>query len=167
MQYIGNYKDWLTDEMINFFTTQRGMGRPAEGKKPDSAKEELEYQRAIQAGYSPDQIYFYMFDKTNTPFDIIPPFIDSNYHWWVTKMLPGNFMPMHMDPHTVIQADSKRFWIPLQDFEPGHIFMYENQVITDYKKGDVWSYIDPTALHGAANIGFTPRIVLQISSYSE
>jgi hypothetical protein len=166
MQYIGNYKNWITDEMVNFFSSERGMGRPAEGKKPSSTEEELEYQRAIDAGYSPDQIYFYMFDKTNTPFDIIPPFIDNNYHWWVTKMLPGNFMPMHMDPHTVLQDNSKRFWIPLQDFEPGHIFMYENQVITDYKKGDVWNYIDSTALHGAANIGFTPRIVLQISSYN-
>jgi hypothetical protein len=55
--------------------------------------------------------------------------------------------------------------MPFQDYKPGHIFMYENQVITNYKAGDVWEYTDSGALHGAANIGHTPRIVLQISTY--
>jgi hypothetical protein len=74
-------------------------------------------------------------------------------------------MPMHVDPHTNYQENSNRFWIPLQDWESGHIFMYEDQAITSYSEGDVWTYDNPNALHGAANIGFTPRVVLQISSY--
>ena len=61
----------------------------------------------------------------------------------------------------------RSYWMPLQDYENGHIFMYEDQVITNYKKGDVWMYSDSTALHGASNIGFTPRIVLQISTFTE
>jgi hypothetical protein len=43
--------------------------------------------------------------------------------------------------------------------------MYENRVITDYKKGDVYMYEDASALHGAANIGYIPRIILQVSTY--
>ena len=98
-------------------------------------------------------------------FDLKEPWVSSKYHWWITKMLPGNFMPMHTDPHTLYESNSKRFWMPWQDWQPGHIFMYENKVITDYKAGDVWEYENSAALHGAANIGFVPRIVLQVSSY--
>jgi hypothetical protein len=80
-------------------------------------------------------------------------------------MSPGDFMPMHVDPHTLYQPGSQRYWIAFQDWQPGHIMMYEDRVITNYKKGDIYSYEDANALHGAANIGYVPRIVLQVSTY--
>lgn len=166
MQYIGNYKDWIDPKWVNFLLVERGDGRPKEGQKPDSPEMELEYQKARDAGYKDDEIYFWMFDEKNVNFKLPkPPFVDGNFHWWATKMLPGQFMPMHIDPHTLIENNSKRYWMPLQDWEPGHIFMYKDQVITNYKAGDVWSYEDSNAIHGAANIGYTPRIVLQVSTY--
>ncbi len=166
MHYIGNYKDWIDPKWVDEVLSSRGYGRPAEGQKPNSLEMEKEYARARSAGYKDTDIYFWMFDKENLSFDIPrPPWIEGSFHWWITKMLPGNFMPMHIDPHTVYQNNSKRYWMPLQDWEPGHIFMYEDQVITNYVAGDVWSYKDSTALHGASNIGFTPRLVLQISTY--
>lgn len=165
MKYLGNYKQYIDDHWVEEVLQSRGMGRPAEGKKPESIEEEQEYQRARDAGYSDDAIYFYMFDKNNVSFEMNLPFITEKYHWWITKMLPGNFMPMHVDPHTLYQTNSKRYWMPFQDWQPGHIFMYEDRVITNYKKGDLWVYEHSAALHGVANIGFTPRIVLQISTY--
>jgi hypothetical protein len=167
MNYIGNFKDWIQPHWLEFALNNQGIGRPRDGKKSNSAEEELEYRKARAAGYKDDAVYFWMFDKNIVDFFIPqPPFIDKEFHWWITKMLPGNFMPIHIDPHTLTEKNSQRFWIPLQDYEPGHIFLYENQVITDYKAGDVWKYNDSSALHGAANIGHTPRIVLQISSFS-
>jgi hypothetical protein len=80
-------------------------------------------------------------------------------------MMPGNFMPMHKDPHTMYEKNSRRFWMPLQDWAQGHIFVYEDEVITNYKAGDVYMYQDAQALHGAANIGLTPRLVLQFSTH--
>jgi hypothetical protein len=165
MKYLGNFKHCIDDNWLQEILTNRGMGRPAEGKKPNSIEEEIEYQRARDAGYTDNTVYFYMFDKNNVSFTLNLPFIESDYHWWITKMMPGNFMPMHVDPHTLYESNSQRYWIPLQDWEPGHVFMYENKVITDYKAGDLWTYENSTALHGAANIGFTPRVVLQISTY--
>lgn len=165
MKYLGNYKQYIDNHWLEEILNSKGMGRPLEGKKPETPEEELEYQRARLAGYRDDAVYFYMFDKNNVSFEMNLPFIEEQYHWWITKMLPGNFMPMHVDPHAVFQKNSRRYWLPLQDWEPGHIFMYENQVITDYKAGDLYTYVDATALHGAANIGFTPRVVLQISTY--
>ena len=165
MQFLGNYCSFIKQEWIDEILVSRGVGRPKEGKRPNSTEEQIEYQRAKEAGYSEDSIYFYMFDKNDVSFKLELPFITDKYHWWITKMLPGNFMPMHVDPHTLFQSNSKRYWMPWDDYQPGHVFMYENQVITDYKKGDLWMYENSNAIHGAANIGFTPRIVLQISTY--
>jgi len=165
MKFVGNYADWVDPSWIEFVMTNKGYGRPSEGPQPNSPEMEAEYARVRAAGYKDDSIMFWMFDKNNCDLDIIPPFVQGSFHWWITKMLPGNFMPMHVDPHTQYEKNSLRYWIPLTDWAPGHIFMYENQVITDYKLGDVWKYTESGALHGAANIGFLPRIVLQISTY--
>lgn len=167
MKYVGNYEDWIDTNWLTEILALRGDGRPAEGQQPNSPEMANEYARAKSAGYKDNEIYFWMFDKNNVSFDIPqPPWFTGKFHWWITKMLPGNFMPMHVDPHTLYEKDSARFWIPLQDWQPGHIFMYENVVVTDYKKGDVFRYDDPNGLHGAANIGFVPRAVLQISAHS-
>lgn len=168
MKSIGNFSKWIQDSWIEEVLASRGDGRPAEGQRPNTPEMEEEYARARAAGYKDNAIYFWMFDKNNTSFDIPkPPWIPegTKYHWWITKMLPGQFMPMHVDPHTLYEKNSNRYWVPLQDWQDGHIFMYKSIVITNYKKGDVWFYKDSRALHGAANIGHTPRVILQISTY--
>ncbi len=168
MKFIGNYLNWINPLWLEEVLKSKGTGRPKEGQKPDSLKMEKEYERSRQAGYNENEIYFWMFDCNNLTFNIPqPPFVEGKYHWWITKMLPGNFMPMHVDPHTAYQKNSQRYWIPLQDWEHGHIFVYKNFMPTNYKAGDVWMYSDPNAIHGAANIGFNPRIVLQVSTYDE
>lgn len=165
MKFIGNFNQWIDPQWITELISTTGIKRPVDGQKPDSPEMINEYQKSKDAGYKDDATYFYMFDKNNITFKIDPPFVDKKFHWWITKMLPGNFMPIHRDPHTLYQKNSQRYWMPLTDWEPGHIFMYEDQVITNYKAGDVWQYLDSTALHGAANIGHVPRLVLQVSTY--
>jgi len=143
VNFLGNFKNWLDPLWLKQVLNSRGAGRPKEGQTPNSKRMEEEYARAREAGYSEDAIYFWMFDKDNVNFDIPqPPFIDGKFHWWITKMMPGNFMPMHVDPHTTYQKNSQRYWIPLQDWEPGHIFIYENSMMADYKAGDIWMYTD-------------------------
>lgn len=165
MELIGNFKQYIQQDWIDEILNSRGMGRPAEGKQPDSPEEEHEYQLALNAGYKSTDIYFYMFDKSNVSFNLDLPFINKQYHWWITKMLPGQFMPMHVDPHTIYQKNSERYWMPWQDYAPGHVFLYEEQYLSNYKMGDLYRYNNSKALHGAANIGHTTRIVLQISTY--
>jgi hypothetical protein len=166
MNYVGNYAEWIKDEWINHILGNTGFARPAEGKKADSPQEEEEYTKLRNAGYKDDARYFYMFTAQNFPFNIEnPPFTNQKFHWWFTKMSPGNFMPMHVDPHTLYQEGSNRYWMAFQDWQPGHIMMYEDKVITNYKKGDVYVYDNANALHGACNIGYVPRIILQVSTY--
>jgi hypothetical protein len=168
MKYVGNYKNWIQPGWIDELIASQGTPRPSQGKRPTSSEEELEYEKARAAGYKDSDTYFWMFDKNNLSFVLpTPPFVQGTYHWWITKMLPGNFMPMHVDPHTLYEKNSNRYWMALQDWQPGHIFMYEDQVITNYCAGDVYVYDNSAALHGAANIGHTPRLVLQVSTYDE
>jgi hypothetical protein len=55
--------------------------------------------------------------------------------------------------------------MPLQDFQVGHIFLYGETMISGYKSGDVYMFNDERDVHGAANIGHTPRISLLITEY--
>jgi hypothetical protein len=38
-------------------------------------------------------------------------------------------------------------------------------LIKDYKELDVFEYESSTDLHGAANIGHTPRVILQVTEF--
>jgi len=172
MEYVGNLKDLIdtswVKEVLDETLSKDGILRPKEGGKPEGAEGDAEWQKAVSAGYSPDAVYFQMFNRSNLTTEI-PKFHTCGRlrHWWVTKMLPGDFMPMHSDPHTKQERNVDRFWVPLQDWEPGHIFMYENDAIVNYKAGDIYRYSSAQAVHGAANIGLKPRVILQISLYEE
>ena len=167
MRFVGNYKDYINQEWIDYISTARGTAGPAERKVSEHPEEDAEFQKLKNAGYDSDAIYHYTFIPDIVPFTLPqPPFAPtSNFKWWFSKMLPGNFMPMHIDAHVYHLPNSRRFWIPLQDWKPGHIFMYEDRVITNYKAGDVWVYDDTQALHGVANIGYEHRLVLQVTTY--
>jgi hypothetical protein len=45
--------------------------------------------------------------------------------------------------------------------------MYEDISITKYTAGDLWEYEDSLAIHGAINIGHSPRLILQVSTTGE
>jgi hypothetical protein len=55
--------------------------------------------------------------------------------------------------------------MPMQDFEIGHVFLYGQNMISNYKAGDVYKFENETDIHGAANIGHTSRIMLLVTEY--
>lgn len=167
MKFIGNYNHWIKSEWLDFLHTERGIGRPNEGKKPNTEYAIYEQERSKKSGYDLDKTHFYQFNVENFPFEVNPPFIDVQFNWWIIKMLPGNFVPMHVDPHTIYEKNPIRYWMPLQDWESGHIFMYENFVITDYKAGDVYEWNEAIAVHGSCNIGHSTRLAFQFCTNSK
>jgi hypothetical protein len=72
---------------------------------------------------------------------------------------------MHTDPHTHDFKNCKRYWIAMQDYVPGHIFQYKDEILTNYKKGDIFQYPDANEIHGAANISYTKRLTFHFSTY--
>lgn len=163
MQYLGNFKEWINPAWIDFLMNNDGTPRPSGGRNPDSE----EFKNAASVGYDLSHTYWYIYEPDTFPFEVTSP-IDikgDTFIWWFIKMLPGNKMPMHRDPHAVNEKNSKRYWMPLQDYEPGHVFIYEDQLATHYKKGDLFVYDDSKALHGACNIGWSPRLIACFSSF--
>lgn len=164
MRFLKNYRDWVQDQWIEEILSKDGQARPRDW--PPSFKIEAEeYLKASDAGYNLDAVYWWVYEKQDVSFEINPPWIkDNDYHWWITKMTPGQMMPMHTDPHTH-ERPCRRYWVPFDHWQPGHIFLIDDVMIGCYGKGDVFQYDDPHASHGAANIGHTTRIVLQITEY--
>lgn len=165
MKYIGNFYHWIKDEWINYLLNNDGVPRPNTfSENPDTE----EFKIAPEVGYDLSKTWWYHYSEKSCPLKITPPInISNEYMWWFIKILPGGMMPMHKDPH-VTESDVKnvrRFWMPLQDYVPGHVFVYNNIFMTDYKAGDLWSYIDANEIHGACNIGYTPRLTFQFSTY--
>jgi len=164
MNFIGNYQHCINPLWEHLVLTRTGQARPRDWP-PSSAVESAEYKKYKEAGYDLTAVNWWVYEEQDLGIDITLPWISNKYHWWITKMYPGQYMPMHSDPHTH-DAVCKRYWIPLQDYHPGHIFIYKDQMITDYRVGDVYTYDQSTDLHGAANIGHIPRIVLQITEFN-
>lgn len=129
-----------------------------------------EYAMYHDAGYDIFGDYFTLLEKFDLSFDILddpPPFLDhkdKDITWWFSKMTPGSVMPMHVD-RAVPDITINKYWMPWTDYEPGHIFSIGKEIITDYKIGDVYRFDDAGEWHGACNIGFTDRAVLQITDY--
>ena len=163
MKYIGNYSSWINDDWISKILETSGQARPRDWP-PNSKVEQEEYQRYATSGYDLNAINWWIYESKDLDITISPPWTTGKIHWWITKLTPGQFMPMHTDPHTHGE-NCNRYWVPLQDYVPGHVFLYGESFVADYKKGDVFRYIDPTAIHGAANISHSVRLVLQITEY--
>jgi hypothetical protein len=163
MQFIGNYADWIKPEWVNYLLNNDGTKRPGGGDNPDCE----EFRQATSVGYDLTKTYWHHYTNNTFPFDVVPPIQKEDGMWWFIKMNPGNFMPMHRDPHVTQdgKTDCVRYWMPLQDYADGHVFIYKNQLMTDYRAGDLWSYDDANEIHGACNIGFTPRLTFQFTTY--
>jgi hypothetical protein len=164
MLFVGNYKDWIKPEWIEFLLANDGTKRPSGGENPDCE----EFRMATSVGYDMTKTYWHHYTGAKFPFEIAPPFTtDKKYMWWFIKMTPGQFMPMHRDPHITQDGftNCTRYWVALQDYDPGHIFIQGTQVLVNYKAGDIWSYDDANEIHGACNIGFTTRLTAHFTTY--
>lgn len=166
LRYVGNFKDWIQPEWIDFFKQNQGQPRPP--SIPVDEYHTRVYKRAAESGYDMNAVHFWYFKHTDVPFNIVPPFLENkdNFHyWWMVKMLPAQYMNMHEDPD--VEKKVMRYWMPWTDYEPGHVFIINDELVTDYKAGDVFAYIEQNAYHGSANIGYTPRYVLQVTEFFE
>lgn len=165
MNYIGNYSDCIKQEWIDYLLTTDGTPRPATTKEnPDTE----EFRIATAAGYDLSATYWYHYTNTNNTFPLtveIPFDSNKNHIWWFIKMNPGMFMPMHKDPHAVGEPHVKRYWMALQDYQEGHVHINAGHFLSNYKRGDVWEYNNAQAIHGACNIGYTPRLVFNFSTF--
>ena len=163
MEYVGNYIDIIPNGLIDYLLSNTGQPRPNSVSTEDK-DDYATYAKGKSAGYNLSATYWHIFERQDVPMSITPTWTKGESHWWITKMMPGDIMPMHEDPPT-LKNDCKRYWMPLQDYENGHVFIIKDKLITNYSAGDVFVYDVAQDNHGAANIGYTPRFVLQVTEF--
>ena len=182
MKYIGNFKDWLKPEWVEYVLANEGKPQPKyEFQQNDllgaiereERAEFCEFQKKYEAvGYKHDSLLYYLFDQGNFPFEVpLPPFVNlkegQGYYWNLFKYHPGNLLPVHSDKATKWENNCERYWMSWLDWQDGHILIYQDQMIAPYKAADAYKFTDPFGTHGAANIGLTPRITFQVTIFDE
>lgn len=170
MKYIGNYLNWMTPELWDVLINTNGNTVPV--WQPDRWKgdERLdEHREKARFGYSNNKHDFQQFNKLTPGMEIVkdmPIPLERKYcTWWFIKLLPGQMQPMHFDPNVIEETNVLRYTMFLNDYTPGHIFTYEDGIIKDYKKGDLFLWDDPMSYHGVCNIGYDIRYTLQITMH--
>jgi len=172
MKYVGNFKEWITPALMEHLHVHNGdttyvwqphrwQGHPLLDK----------FREMARPGYAHKNHDFQQFNKNSKDmkdFPIVLPTLPESRKmcfWWFVKLLPGQMQSMHIDPHLVEVANPVRYTMFLQDFEPGHIFVYDDKMINNYKSGDVFEWSDPMIVHGVVNIGYNTRYTLQITMH--
>jgi hypothetical protein len=173
MKYIGNFLDWINEQhIIDHLTNCQGDKTPV--WQPDRWKgnSTLEkFTEMARPGYSNNNFFFHQLNpksKEMQDFKFLLPSLPeqrANVNWWFVMLYPGEFQAMHIDPQLTEVKNFVRYTMFLQDWEPGHIFVWDNKYIADYKAGDMYEWSNPMTVHGPANIGYHTRYTLQITLY--
>jgi hypothetical protein len=165
MEYIGNFAEWIDDTVIEQILIFPGDRRP---KKEHSQYESLVEQKWRAAGFDTNRLGWEIYFDEHLQIPNLDLPIDpasKKFKWWYTKLLPGDLFPLHIDVYPENRENIERYWLACEDYRPGHIFINENVVLDQYKKGDMYKFDDPKSWHAAANIGFTPKISYQLVLY--
>jgi hypothetical protein len=172
MKYIANYAEWITAELMDHLKNSDGDCVPVWQPERWQGNPLLdEFRELSRPGYSNNKHNFQQFNSKSmdmSNFNIEMPKMPksrNSYHWWFIKLLPGQMQTMHIDPHLVEVKNPVRYTMFLEDFQPGHIFVYDDKMISNYKAGDVFEWSDPMIVHGVVNIGYNTRYTLQITMH--
>lgn len=157
MIHITNIKDFLPDELINFMLQNKGERKP--GATVEGYQKEI-FDAWTNAGIDLKNVGWEFFNSENLVNHLDLPF-RGNVKWWFSKLNPGDIFPFHLDTYPN-ETSVERYWVACQDHMPGHVFLSGSTMLTNYKKGDVFKFEDTDTWHGACNLGFTPKLSLQV-----
>jgi hypothetical protein len=165
MEHVGNYSNWIDTKWIEYMSSTTGLVHPFLDGPYGGNLEKLK-----EMNYDVKQVRWecYRPEENNLPFNItLPTDIDTGVkcEFWFVKLLPGNQIPMHRDYNIRDDLSIFRYWMPLEDHKLGHVFLYENVLMSDYKAGDLFRYTDSDAMHGVCNLGSFTRYTLNITVY--
>lgn len=173
MKLLGNYAHWIKQEWIDHILNNDGWGLPRDwGTDQKSRVEGMirlcgmnACERALSAGYDFSQVKYHVYNKSTSPFDLKFTDDEDDVEWRFVKLKPGDVMPMHLDSD-IPNYTCRKYWMPLQDSDIGHVFIWKDTAMLNWKKGDLFQFDDANEWHGATNIGFTPRIILNINVWN-
>lgn len=168
MIYIGNFKDWINDSVINIILSTAGDRRPDSNSHNETRDLESMWKTA---NYTSNKIGWEMYYESHVG-KLIPPIdVGTTYEHWFCKMNPGDMLPLHDDRYEgkpLIQLEQEgikvnRYWMACQDMIPGHVFAYKNTLLDNYRAGDLFLFPEAGGLHASCNIGLVPKISYQLT----
>ena len=81
--------------------------------------------------------------------------------WWFSKITPASIIEMHKDEGKAKPINGNiRACTAITDYIPGHIYIENDTLWANYKKGD--TFLLDNVIHGAANLTLTDKITLQM-----
>lgn len=140
--YVGNYADWIDQQWIDYLQNKNGDLLPKNLKitGEQSFIEDKNYDLIFQ-NWDSNRVSVIGFSKHNFPFDINTPFDIKNkiFKWHFIKLKSGMMIPLRPKQNTTKEIKPTiKYRMCLQDYKEGHVFIIDGQVITDYKKGDMF-----------------------------
>jgi hypothetical protein len=167
--YHGNNKNWVNQEYLKMVLDGVGDQRPRTDEEDEAYKKE-QFEKWYSLGYDLKgagwSMHYYQDMGMQSMSDMVLPIdLPGTLEWWFVKINPTMTFPMHVDAFKTESKNFRRFWIPMQDYIPGHIFIYEDEMITKYKAGDIYEFTNPYAWHGAGNISYEPKVSFQLVCY--
>lgn len=164
MQYVGNYADIIKQEWIDFLLANEGQLLP-DDRECLRADWHPENATMYQMWDVKNRAYWYKFEVQDMPFTIPWPVeLTDKIDWWVVKQLPGQCVPIHYDPND--EEYTTRYILMLQDYIPGHMLLWDDVLIRDYKKGDLYKVNNVNSYHGSSNISNDPRIIAHLTVWN-
>jgi hypothetical protein len=174
MIYIGNYKNLITSKLMNHLETYNGDTIPVWQPDRWSGRPEWEESKErARPGYAHKTHDFQQFNSRSKDMEDfnfeLPQILNDNRAtlWWFVKLLPGQMQAMHFDPHLIEIQNPQRYTVFMQDYQPGHIFVWGDKMISNYKAGDLFKWSDPMCYHGCVNISYETRYTLQLTTYDD
>jgi hypothetical protein len=158
MRYIGNFAHMLIQDKIDFMLENQGTIEPNFDNECYSPEVNSDAAKWIKL-YPKHTWESWDIAKEDILSDQ-PIDFKKNYKIEVIKQVPGSFIPAHMDPNPFT---TKRYALSLVDYELGHVLVWGDDFISNYKRGDMWEIQDISQRHFSCNMGYTTRLMAQIT----
>ena len=147
MELVNNYEKWISDEWLDYISKNEGL------------KQNGSYNKTPGEHYPFEGFSWELFDRHNTDFKISPPpmFNTHIWQWWIKKLLPGDGFPV-----VRLTETTRRLWMPLTDYQLGHVYIWEDRMIAPFNKGDLFEF-EQNSPYAAVNLGTGPFYMMMFS----
>ncbi len=170
MKFKGNYSWWFTPDLLSRMEhDESGVTKLHSAGRWEGHPALSQYIEKIKVYEKHKDNTFQQYFRVSDPFRDDPidlpelPETRNEIFWWIVKLKPGQYQTVHQDPHLYTSVRPVRYTMFLQDWQPGHIFIYNNKTISDYKAGDLFEWDSPLMEHAVINTSHVIRYSLQIS----
>lgn len=168
--FVKNEKEWITPTLLNHLETHKGDTVPVWQPERWTGNTTLDtFREKARPFFENNTPYFQQFNANSKDMENFPitlpnfPEVRSNMHWWFVKLLPGQMQTMHIDPHLTEVKNPIRYSMFLQDYIPGHVFVFDDFMATNYKAGDIFEWSNPDCIHAVVNVSYDIRYTLQVT----